>query len=214
MRRRSAQKRNTGDTDMKTYVTLGDSITAGVGADMRYESYPVVLQSLLKSNFEDVEVHNEGIPGARAIDIIKALPGIIKKYPVGATYIITIGTNDIHGHWIPGLWMYPGDTGYRHSFKRRVQMIIDTIISSGSSIYLGRLLPTFYQGRNSYREDRIHINDLVIRQLEQENALPGSPDFKPVFRRKKNLMSDCVHPNNYGYKLMAQSWLNCLLHTH
>lgn len=79
-----------------TYVALGDSLTAGVGAAQESESYPYRLAEILaEKQQKKVTLVNLGQPGATSGDVLN------KEVPLVAVYhpdIITlaIGVNDLH----------------------------------------------------------------------------------------------------------------------
>ncbi|MEI8361215.1 MAG: SGNH/GDSL hydrolase family protein [bacterium] len=79
------------------YVSLGDSLTSGAGADKYEESYPYLLAARLSASDKHVINLNFSYPGARTADVIRdLLPKAIIEQPDLVTLLI--GTNDIHGN--------------------------------------------------------------------------------------------------------------------
>jgi acyl-CoA thioesterase I len=79
-----------------TYMSLGDSLTAGVGANSYQESLPYYhAQALISSEYSIVKLINLAVPGATIKDLIQnQIPQTIKEKPQYIT--ILIGINDIH----------------------------------------------------------------------------------------------------------------------
>lgn len=86
----------TATTKTITYAALGDSLTAGVGANVETESYPYRLGEILAREADtQVSVVSWGQPGATAIDVLKEqVPPTVKLRPDVVT--LAIGINDMH----------------------------------------------------------------------------------------------------------------------
>ncbi len=78
------------------YVALGDSLTAGVGANRLQETFPYIVAAQLASKTGGaVEVHNLGAPGATAKNVVDGqLAPAVALQPQYVTLLI--GINDIH----------------------------------------------------------------------------------------------------------------------
>lgn len=95
------------------YVALGDSLTAGLGAEKYQESYPYLLAQDL-SGSAPVSLRNLAIPGHRSDDLIKnQLEPAIAAQP--DIIILLIGINDIHGFY------------GREKFKKNYQLILERL---------------------------------------------------------------------------------------
>lgn len=78
------------------YVSLGDSLTAGVGAGSLEKTFVYQFAEKLSLKSGQVDVVNLGIPGATTKDLIDIqLPQVIPMNPDVITLLI--GINDIHG---------------------------------------------------------------------------------------------------------------------
>jgi len=78
------------------YVALGDSLTAGVGADTYEETYPHILAEYFAGNDYIVNIRSRAVPGAKTRDLLNGLlPAAIKDNPDIVTLLI--GANDVHG---------------------------------------------------------------------------------------------------------------------
>lgn len=78
------------------YVALGDSLTAGVGAESANLTYPYTIASRLSGEKQaQVNLINLGIPGATSADVVnQQLPQVANLRPDLVTLLI--GVNDIH----------------------------------------------------------------------------------------------------------------------
>ena len=87
---------STGANNTAVYVSMGDSLTAGVGADAAFETYPyMVAQSLAQNKKSTIVTLNLGVPGAVAADVLAAqVPKALEANPSYITLLI--GINDIH----------------------------------------------------------------------------------------------------------------------
>ena len=79
-----------------TYVALGDSLSAGVGANEFNESFPYLLAQYFAGNDYKIILKKRAIPGFKTRDIMTSLlSSTIKDDPDIITLLI--GVNDIHG---------------------------------------------------------------------------------------------------------------------
>ena len=79
------------------YVSLGDSLTAGVGTTDYSQTYPYLIAEKMAGTSTKVIHYNASYPGARTHDILDhLLVNAISQKPDVVTLLI--GTNDIHGH--------------------------------------------------------------------------------------------------------------------
>jgi len=85
----------TTSTAQITYVALGDSLTAGVGATYQEDSYPYrVAKLLVQENSALVTIVNLGKPGAVSADVLnQQLPQALSLHPDVVT--LAIGINDM-----------------------------------------------------------------------------------------------------------------------
>ncbi len=79
-----------------TYVALGDSLTAGVGAPEETQPYPYQLTKLLTKKYNaEVTLINLGQPGATSADVLRQqVPQVAGFHPDVVTLLI--GVNDLH----------------------------------------------------------------------------------------------------------------------
>ncbi len=182
----------------ETYVSLGDSLTAGVGVDDYTESYPYLLAQKL-SKTEKVSLMNFSYPGAKTADVIAVLPDAVASDPQIVTLLI--GVNDIHAK-------VPVTT-----FEQRYRTVVDTLTKeTDAKIYLisipyigsnTLLLPPF----DSYFRYKTGEFNEVIRRIAAEYKVPYIDIATPTqvaFEKDGPLYAaDSFHPSAAGYKLWS-----------
>ena len=190
----NAQKRHI------TYVALGDSLTAGVGASDSAHAYPHVLsQMIAKRRGDDVTLINLGVPGASASDVIREqLPRLPKTAPDIA--MLLIGVNDVHS-------LVAGDT-----FKKNVRNIVETLTTAHIATtvitipYIGKdtlFLPPY---RAYFDEQTRRYNTLL------HEAIAGLPvttvdlytlTHDAAFKSARYYSADQFHPSDEAYESWA-----------
>jgi lysophospholipase L1-like esterase len=188
---------------------VGDSITAGVGASSSNTNYPAVLQTLLGSS---VKVMNFGHSGATMLSV-GDLPYQQQSEYTGATsfvsgagasavvdVIIMLGTNDSKPYnWTAGTTTRP------EQFRKDCTAMVDHFaqLAPHPLVYLA-LPPHAYN--NTYQISGTVLHDEIIPVIKQVAADKGIPiiDVDTPTTGHPELFPDGVHPNDNGYKLVAQ----------
>ena len=179
-----------------TIVAIGDSITAGVCSSVG--GYPKMLQDKLRARYPRVTVRNAGDPGERS-------PYTDERFQreIGGAKIVLllIGTNDIGS---PGGCPHEGCQTIYHigamidkAKKTKVIPIISTIIPAKSD------------------DINADMNPEIIRRNKQIMDLCQSKRVRCVDNHRAilehggdGLFCDRLHPNDRGYKVMAEEWQN------
>ncbi len=183
----------------KTYVSLGDSLTAGVGVDTYTRSYPYLLAQSLAGK-SAIELKNFAWPGAKTKDVIASLPAALAEKPDIVTLLV--GINDIHDRKMTAA-----------EFERNYRLILETLTKKTkaeiyviSIPYIGTralLLPPF----NYYFTYETTKFNEIIRRLAAEYKLPYIDIATPtrsLFSTDSELYSiDSFHPSAAGYKLWS-----------
>ena len=197
-------------TRVPTHVAcVGDSITAGNGASSTNASYPSDLQGLLGNG---VHVGNYGHSGATLLSAAD-LPYVQQTEYTAATsfvssagssatvdVIIMLGTNDSKSY----NWMVSGGT--RASlFQTDLAALVDHFagLSTHPLVYLA-LPPRAFQ--NTYGISGTIIHDQILPIIKQVAATKNLPviDVDTPTAGHSELFPDGVHPNDTGYRLLAQ----------
>ena len=184
------------------YVALGDSLTAGVGADTFKEIYPyLIAKKINETDGSNVTLENFSAPGAKTQDLINVLlePAVKSKPDI---ITLLIGVNDIHNHI--GL----------EQFKKNYQVILDRLTKETSAkIYLINIprigsntiiLPPL----NFYFDVETDRYNEVIKELAKTYNLTyidlNSPTKDLLKKDGAHYSVDSFHPSAVGYKLWAQ----------
>ncbi|MFA5124929.1 MAG: SGNH/GDSL hydrolase family protein [Patescibacteria group bacterium] len=188
-----------------TYVAIGDSLTAGVGATSAAASLPGALaQKISVALGVQVIVNNLGVPGATSFDI---LTGQVIDAGQMQPQMITlfIGTNDMH-NFVP-----------REKFKSNLEAVVRSLQqTTQAQIYLINLpylgardlvLPPY----NWYFELELKEYNAVIAEVARESGVKlidlHTISVKP-FSADQGAVSgvysqDRFHPSDKGYALWA-----------
>lgn len=200
---------NEPDHSPKTMVTLGDSLTYGVG-DKSGEGYVDNLEKLIQEEKDaNVKVKNYGIPGQESDGVVKQVKLTnIQKDIRNADYIILfIGTNDLiqsNGGDLKGINEEKIKEG-AVKYEKNVKEILKSIRQENKDV------PVLFLGLyNSYPDSAEH-EDIIVEW--NENSQKMVDDFEPIkfistndlFKEKsKEYFSDSLHPNEKGYDLITE----------
>ena len=197
-------------------VTVGDSITNGIGdydpfnndsADGRIVARqgfqaPLADQLTETTNLPQI-VFNEGIGGDTAFDLATRIDSILERHPGANKVLLMIGTNDANRGVTP--------TTFRNQVLETVAKI------NGRQVWIAKPMPTFINDEpiswtlDTTRNNRIQQYNLEINQIaaNDPNTYLG-PDFYSLFYNRTELYSGYLHPNDFGYHVMADEWHNVL----
>lgn len=165
------------DTSGNVILCFGDSLTFGTGAG-RGMSYPDQLSGMLGKL-----VINSGVPGDTTHTALKRIQEDVLDHRPDIV-LITLGGNDLK-NGVP----------VNEAFSN-LKRIVEQIQAQGSLVVLAGIdLPFFGKGFGG-----------AYRDLADETGSILIPDiFKGIMGRSK-LMSDRIHPNEKGYKVMAEKF--------
>jgi lysophospholipase L1-like esterase len=210
--------------DVKTVVLFGDSITDGncstVDANRRYPDF--LAERLQGEGHGNVAVVNAGISGARLFkdgmgkSALARLDREVFAEPGVTTMVMMLGINDI-GWSAMGLdpWN-PVPTA--EQIIGMYQMIIDRAHMQGIRILGATLTPfadSFKGGilADYYGEDKNAVRKAVNEWIRTSGEFDGLVDFdaamrdpaKPDHMQAGYACEDNLHPNDDGYKAMADA---------
>lgn len=190
-----------GKSKTVTYVAMGDSLSAGVGASSVDYSLPALLAEKISS--EDgtpVAVKNLAVPGATSLDLYaKQVIEASRLKPDMVT--IFIGTNDVH-NFVP-----------LDQFRTNLMSTIDAINqATRAKIYLINLpyvgagdliLPPY----DLYFKIKIKQYNKVIAEVAQATGVKlvniESGSAQQLNASSDNYSIDRFHPSDKGYQLWA-----------
>ena len=162
-------------------ICFGDSLTYGTGASEGMD-YPSQLSSLM-----GLAVINAGVPGDTTRDALQRLQrDVLKRSP--RIVLITLGGNDLKNK-------VPKDAAFSN-----LQAIIEAIQETGALVVVGGIdIPLFGRGFGLEYE----------RVCSQTGAVLIENIYSGVFGHQE-LMSDPIHPNDRGYRIMAERFYEAM----
>ncbi|MDY7394066.1 arylesterase [Aureibaculum sp. 2210JD6-5] len=177
------------DTDSKTILFFGDSLTAGYGLDDVNDAFPSLIQSTIDSLGLNYTVVNSGLSGETSAGGKSRLDWVLKqKIDV---FVLELGAND-------GLRGIP-----LTETRKNLQDIIDAVqkkLPEATIILAGMELPP-NMGPEYTSEFRTIFSDLA-----EKNNLPLIPFIlKDVGGVKELNLEDGIHPTAEGHQIVAKN---------
>lgn len=161
-------------SNAEVIICFGDSLTFGTGAS-RGMDYPSQLSKMIGR-----EVINKGIPGDTTSTALRRLKRDVLSINPDIV-LITLGGNDLKN-----------GISKRRAFGN-LKQIIQAIQKQGAKVIIGGLkFPGMDRGYGKGYED-----------LAQDTGALLIPDILAGIVNNPNLMSDPIHPNYKGYRIMA-----------
>jgi len=162
-------------------ICFGDSLAYGTGASNGMD-YPSQLAKMI-----DRRITNKGLPGDTTASALRRLNrDVLSKNP--DLVLITLGGNDLKN----GI---SKDIAFRN-----LKQIVQAINKQGAKVIIG--------GLNFPGKDRGYGKGYdVLSQQTEAILLPNI--FTDIFENP-NLMSDPIHPNNSGYRIVARRFYKAI----
>ena len=169
------------ESNYGTIICFGDSLTYGTGAS-RSMDYPSQLSQMLNR-----PVINAGVPGDTTGRALKRMErDVISKSP--GIVLITLGGNDLKNG-------VSKDTAFRH-----LRQIVESVQKQGARVIIGGLkFPLRDRGYGKGFEEL----------ADQTGAVLIPNIFEGIMGNRK-LTSDPIHPNDAGYKMIAQRFYQAM----
>ena len=164
-------------------LAFGDSLTYGSGASQNGD-YPAILSALSSH-----EIINAGIPGEISRNGLTRLPDLLDEHQPELLILIH-GGNDM-------LRRIP----QQQTSDNLKQMIDEARLRNIKVVLLG--VPEFNLFLLSSAE--------FYQQVADEQKVPIDLETLPKILSTNSLKSDAIHPNNEGYRLMAENIYNLLV---
>jgi lysophospholipase L1-like esterase len=201
-------------------VSIGDSLTEGVGDETESGGYVGILNHTFEANSLNITVENFGKRGNRSDQLLKRLEKeeIAASIKEADTVLITIGANDIMNVLkknFTNLTMEPFQQE-RMEYIERLTAIFDKINELNPDVQI--YLIGFYNPFERYFAD-IKEFDLIIDNWNEAGKVVSEKYENVTYIPTKDLFTnstidllaeDQFHPNISGYKLMAQRVLEYL----
>ncbi len=175
-------------SEAKRILIIGDSLTAGYGV-AKTAAYPAQLENLIRTKHpeKNISVVNAGSSGSTSASAASRLQWHMKKKP--SLLILALGAND-------GLRGTPLE-----STEKNLGKAIDLAKENKVTIYLaGMKLPM------NYGKDYRRKFEELFAKLVKEKQIKKIPFLlKGVGADPKLNLSDGIHPNEKGHKVVAQT---------
>ena len=156
-------------------ICFGDSLTYGTGA-ARNMSYPAQLSEMVGQ-----PIINVGIPGNTTADALKRLEeDVLEKSP--RMVLITLGGNDMKNGIDKNI-----------AFKN-LREIVSAIQAKEALVVVGGVKLLFWD--RGYEKE--------YKKLAEDTGIILIPNVLKGLIGHDDLMSDAIHPNAAGYKIMAE----------
>ncbi len=190
-----------------SYMAIGDSITLGDGSRDR-QGYRAMLQGDLREHFGRADVINEGAEGSMSrAGVERVEEGLARHHP--AFTLIHYGTNDWNSAQCKGPTTQPCFT------VESLRAMVRLAQSQGSLPVLATIIPTNV-GRDARapeeRNDWVRDVNVLIRAMAAEEGCLVADAWQAFVSASdpSRLFSDHVHPNDAGYRLMADAFFEAL----
>jgi lysophospholipase L1-like esterase len=180
------------------WVVLGDSMSQGVGASAHNKGWVGQAADMLRAKGHEYQIINLSSSGAHIEDVIKVQLAALRTLHIKPSLItVLVGSNDL----------------LRSSLRKRLltnlEILLDklpegTIIGD---VFNGPQTPKFIKyllvskAASNLLADRADRQKLVVVHINQA--------FQPPWHEK--LATDHFHPNDQGYKAIAQAFVETIL---
>ena len=162
-------------------ICFGDSLAYGTGASQGMD-YPAQLSKLIGR-----PVVNAGVPGDTTSRALTRLDrDVISKNP--GLVLITLGGNDLKNG-------VSRDTAFAN-----LKQIVESIQNAGARVIIGGLKFPF--------RDRGYGKG--YQELADQTGAILIPDIFEGIMGNRKLMSDPIHPNDAGYRIIAQRFYEAI----
>lgn len=203
------EKKKTGTLQI---VSLGDSLTRGVGDKEGIGYVRRMKEDLQKDYKQKIALTNLAVSGAKMPDLLKQIQSNGAQYSIkqADVIVLTIGGNDLFPGWESlgkiDLETYRPDT---ETFQNEAKKIIEEIrkLNTDSPIFWLGLYNPFEDVEDLKGSSNIVVDwnaSLEKLALNDKNVYI-TPTFDLFQNRGKDLLySDHFHPNEVGYTYMAE----------
>ncbi|HET8864561.1 MAG TPA: arylesterase [Gracilimonas sp.] len=176
------------DSDAKTILFFGDSITAGLGVD-KSQAFPALIQDRIDSLGLNYEVINGGLSGETSAGGLRRIDWTLQRDR--DIMILELGGND----GLRGIDL--------NSTKANLQQIINKVKAKNPDteiILAGMQVPP------NLGQDYTKQFETIYPELAEENDLPLIPMIMDKVGGDEELMqSDGLHPTPEGHKVIADT---------
>lgn len=175
----------------KTVLVLGDSLTEGYRL-AKEEAFPHLIEEELKKEHPSIKVINGGVSGATTASAMKRLDWYLKAGP--EIMVLALGAND----GLRGLKVSEAEKNLSGVIEKAKSKNIEVIIA-------GMEIPSNYGEK--YRQDFRAIYPRLAKKYDI-TLIPFL--LQDVATIKELNLTDGIHPNPEGHKIMAKTVIKYL----
>ncbi|MCH2451045.1 MAG: arylesterase [Gracilimonas sp.] len=176
------------DSDTKTILFFGDSITAGLGVD-KSQAFPALIQDRIDSLGLNYEVINGGLSGETSAGGLRRIDWTLQRDI--DIMVLELGGND----GLRGIDL--------NSTKENLQQIIDKVKARNPD---AQIILAGMQVPPNLGQDYTRKFETIYPELAQENNLSLIPMIMDKIGGDEELMqSDGLHPTPKGHKVIADT---------
>jgi len=213
-----APSEGTSENGNKLLVSLGDSLTRGTG-DVSGKGYVGLVNEAMQEVYGDrVTTVNLGINGQTSADLVKQIrQSEVRQLLKQATWItITIGGNDLFRasggpEQVDRVAVDEGRASYRNNLSRILKEIRE--LNTEAPVFLYGLYNPFGDLSGQKESSRLVMewNETITEVSRQFTRVVVVPTFD-LFQLNPSqyLYSDHFHPNQEGYRRMAERLLQAM----
>jgi acyl-CoA thioesterase-1 len=174
------------NSNTKTILFLGDSLTEGLGVAQK-DAFPNLVENMIKTKLKkDIKIINAGVSGSTTSDGLSRLKWYLKRKP--DIVFIAIGAND----GLRGLNLQQS--------QKNLEKIVEFAQKSKTKVLLaGMLIPPNYGPEYAKRFKKMY------EEIKDKYKLKSMPFLLDGVAGEKELnQSDGIHPNAQGHKYIAK----------
>lgn len=174
------------NSNTKTILFLGDSLTEGLGVGQK-DAFPSLVENMIKTKLKkDIQIINGGVSGSTTSDGLSRLKWYLKRKP--DIVFIALGAND----GLRGLNLQQS--------QKNLEEIVEFAQKSNAKVFLaGMLIPPNYGPEYSKRFKKMY------EEIKNKYKLKSMPFLLDGVAGEKELnQSDGIHPNAQGHKYIAK----------
>ncbi|SKB32387.1 arylesterase [Malaciobacter marinus] len=174
------------NSNTKTILFLGDSLTEGLGVAQK-DAFPNLVENMIKTKLKkDIKIINAGVSGSTTSDGLSRLKWYLKRKP--DIVFIALGAND----GLRGLNLQQS--------QKNLEEIVEFAQKSNAKVFLaGMLIPPNYGPEYSKRFKKMY------EEIKNKYKLKSMPFLLDGVAGEKELnQSDGIHPNAQGHKYIAK----------
>lgn len=176
------------DSETKTILFFGDSITAGLGVD-KSQAFPALIQDKIDSLGLNYEVINGGLSGETSAGGLRRIDWILQRDI--DLMLLELGGND----GLRGIDL--------ESTKENLQQIIDKFEAKNPE---AKIILAGMQVPPNLGQEYTEQFQTIYPELAEENNLPLIPLIMDKLGGNEELIqSDGLHPTPAGHKVIAET---------